>query len=137
MRIHFGPAWKENAAFLLVSLMLAFILGACVPDENELFIQGGWYYNDRHIQEVVGESYLETTWYFDRGTYETYTCCFVEFQQFGRYDILESEGDRIVLDLFNIDGKFNSERVQLGITIDRGADTIKLPGAGPFTRTGP
>ncbi len=137
MHIYLKPAGNKNASLLLVLIILASILGACTPDENEIFIQGGWYYNDRHIQEVVGESYLETTWYFDRGTYETYTCCFVKFQQFGRYDILESGGDKIVLDLFNINGKFNSERVQLGITIDREADTIKIPGAGPFTRTMP
>jgi hypothetical protein len=137
MCIHLNPTRNKNGTLLLLLIVLASILGACTPDENEIFIQGGWYYNDRHIQEVVGESYVETTWYFDRGTYETYTCCFVEFQQFGRYDILESEGDKIVLDLFNIDGKFNSERVQIGITIDREKDTIKLPGAGPFTRTGP
>ncbi len=137
MRIQPHAVQKKIGSLLLVLIVLATFLGACTPDQNETFIQGSWYYSDRHIQEVVGESYLETIWYFDRGTYETYTCCFVEFQQFGRYDILESKGDKIILELFNIDGNFNSDRVQIGITIDRETDTIKLPGAGPFTRTAP
>jgi hypothetical protein len=53
---------------------------------------------------------------------------------YGRYDILESEGDKIILDLFHINGKLNSERVQIRVNIDREADTIKLLRAGPFTR---
>ena len=117
--------------------MQKFSLSACTPDENEAFIQGSWFYNDQHIQEQIGESFEQTIWVFDRGTYETYSCCFVKFQGYGRCDILESEVDKLVLDLFNIDGKFNSERVQILITIDRQADTIRLLRAGPFTRMSP
>ena len=127
---------NSKTAFLWLVLLVAF-LSACTPDENDTFIQGSWFYNSQHIQEQIGESYLETYWAFDRGTYETVSCCFVKFQQYGRYDILESEGDKLVLELFNIDGKFNSERGQIGITIDRQADTIRLPGAGPFIRISP
>jgi hypothetical protein len=119
--------------YLLVLIAIA-LLAACTPDQNEAFIQGDWYYNDLHIQEVVGESYSETYWTFGRGTYETYTCCFVKFQQYGRYDIVESEGDTMILELFNIDGRFNSERVQIGVRLDREADTIDITGSGPFTR---
>jgi hypothetical protein len=42
-----------------------------------------------------------------------------------------------MLELFNIDGKFNAERVQIMVTIDRQADTISLLRAGPFTRISP
>lgn len=118
-------------------IALVFLLSACTPDENEVFIQGTWFYNSQHIQEQIGESFEETIWVFDRGTYETDSCCFMKFQQYGRYDILESEGDKLVLELFNIDGKYNSERGSIGITIDRQTDTIRLPGAGPFTRISP
>lgn len=117
--------------------MLLLLMAACTPDPNETFIQGSWYYNDQHIQEVVGESYAETIWNFERGRYETKTCCFVKFQQFGRYDIHESEGDKIILEMFNINGKFNSERFQLGILIDRDKGTINIGSTGPFTRTLP
>lgn len=113
------------------------VLAACTPDSNDNFIQGSWYFNDPHFLSVVGETYSETFWTFDRGTYETYTCCFVKYQQFGRYDILESEGDKLVLELFNTNGKFNTERFQIGIRIDRQADMIKIGPSGPFTRTIP
>jgi hypothetical protein len=117
--------------------LLSSLLGACTPDPNDLFIQGNWYFNDPHLLSVVGETYSETFWNFDRGTYETYACCFVKFQQFGRYDILESEGNKLILEMFNTNGKFNSERFQIGIRIDRQEGTITIGPTGPFTRTMP
>ena len=86
----------NSKPLLFVLLLLGIFLAACTPDENESFIQGTWFYNDLHIQQQVSESFSQTYWYFDRGTYETSTCCFVEFQQYGRYDIMESEGDKLL-----------------------------------------
>ena len=132
------PSHKSIITTLILGFVFLLIfLTACTRDENEAFIQGTWFYNDLHIQEQVGESFSETYWTFDRGTYETYTCCFVKFQQYGRYDILESEGDKIVLEMFNIDGKLNSERYPVAITIDRATGTIRLVRAGPFSRISP
>ena len=132
---------KRKVNFSLVLLLgiivLVSFLTACQSDENEAFIQGRWFYNDLHIQQQVGESFSETYWTFDGGNYETYTCCFVEFQQYGRYTILESEGDRLTLEFFNIDGKFNTERFQAIVKIDRQANTISLLRGGPFTRISP
>lgn len=132
---------KRKVNFSLVLLLgiivLVSFLTACQSDENEAFIQGRWFYNDLHIQQQVGESFSETYWTFDGGNYETYTCCFVEFQQYGRYTVLESEGDRLTLEFFNIDGKFNSERFQAIVKIDRQANTISLLRGGPFTRISP
>ncbi len=128
---------NSRLVFLLGIIVLVSFLTACQSDENETFIQGRWFYNDLHIQQQVGESFSETYWTFDGGNYETYTCCFVEFQQYGRYTILESEGDRLTLEFFNIDGKFNSERFQAIVKIDRQADTISLLRGGPFTRISP
>ena len=132
------PSKKTTSKTLFIWLvLLCAFLTACTPDENEAFIQGRWFYNDLHIQQQVGESFSETYWTFDGGNYETYTCCFVEFQQYGRYTVLESEGDRLMLEFFNIDGKFNSERFQAIVKIDRQADTISLLRGGPFTRISP
>ena len=133
------PKYKSNTRVILLLgwMVLAFSLSACASDENEAFIQGRWFYNDLHIQQQVGESFSETYWTFDGGNYETYTCCFVEFQQYGRYTVLESEGDRLTLEFFNIDGKFNTERFQAIVKIDRQADTIRLLRGGPFTRISP
>ena len=132
------PFNKTNSKKILIGLvLLCAFLTACTSDENEAFIQGSWFYNSQHIQEQVGESFLEVYWTFDGGNYETYSCCFMEFHQYGRYAIVESEGDRLTLELFNIDGKFNSERVQILVKIDRQADMISLTGGGPFTRISP
>ncbi len=128
---------KSRLGLLMGVLALVAFLVACASDENEAFIQGSWFYNSQHIQEQVGESFLEVYWTFDGGNYETYSCCFMEFHQYGRYAIVESEGDRLTLELFNIDGKFNSERVQILVKIDRQADMISLTGGGPFTRISP
>lgn len=128
---------KDRKLRWLGVIALVLILGACTPDPNEMFIQGNWYYNDQHILEAVGESFSEVYWTFDRGSYETFACCFVKFEQFGRYDVLKSEGDKLTLEFFNTDGKFNSERFQVGINIDREADTIIVQGTGPFVREKP
>ena len=128
---------KTRWLALLGAILLVSFLGACTPDPNDLFIQGGWYYNDQHILEAVGESFSETYWTFDRGNYETFTCCFVKFEQFGRYDVLKSEGDVLTLEFFNTNGKFNSERFQVAIHIDRETDTIKVQGGGTFIRNMP
>ena len=129
---------KTPYIFLLIGFVsLLTLLSACTSDENEAFIQGTWFYKSQHIQEQVGESYLEVYWTFDGGNYETYTCCFQEYHQYGRYAILESEADQLFLELFNIDGKFNSEGFQVTVKIDREADTISLLRASPFTRISP
>ena len=128
---------KHRIIYLLGTLILVSFLAACVSDENEAFIQGTWFYNDLHIQEQIGESFSETTWTFDGGNYEVYTCCFVESHQYGRYAILESDEDSLLLDLFNTNGKFNSEHFQINVQIDRDADTIRVLRQGPFNRISP
>jgi hypothetical protein len=55
----------------------------------------------------------------------------------GRYEIVKSEGQELTIELFNQNGNTNSERVQVGINVDREAGTITIQGQGPFTRFGP
>lgn len=118
-------------------LFIATGLTGCRPDPNVQFIQGSWYYLDPHLQSVAGESQLETVWAFDRGTYTTYSCCFVKSQANGWYQLIESEADALVIELSNRDGDPNTERYLVRIEIDREADTIEIQGTGPFERTGP
>ena len=122
---------------LLAMIVLAVVLAACTPDQNDLFIQGRWYHNNPHLLEVVGESFQETFWTFDRGTYHTHSCCFARYEQSGRYTILESEGNTLILEFFNINGKLNSERYQVGVKIDPETDTIRIQGSGPYERIYP
>ena len=118
------------------SIIIALLLASCAGDPNENFIQGTWYHDDPHIRQVVGESFQETLWTFDRGTYSTYGCCFLRAESSGRYEIVESEGDSLIIELFNL-GKPNADRVQVKITIDREAGTLDIQRAGPFTRFAP
>jgi len=116
---------------------LTVLAAGCAGDPNDGFIQGSWYFNDPHLKQVVGESALETTWTFDRGAYQVYSCCFVRSSQSGRYAILESQGHTLVLELFNRDGDFTSERTSLKLLIDREDQTLQIQRTGPFTRMRP
>jgi len=127
VRLVVGLAW----------VWLTVLAAGCAGDPNEGFIQGSWYFNDPHLRQVVGESALETTWTFDRGVYQVYSCCFVRFSQSGRYAILESQGDTLVLELFNRDGDISSERTSIKLLIDRENQTLKIQIGGPFTRISP
>ena len=118
-------------------LLLAASLASCRPDPNLQFIQGGWYYLDPHLQSVTGESQSETVWTFDRGAYTVYSCCFVKIQSGGSYQLIESEGDILTIEMFNSDGVFYGDRASVRIEIDRAADTIEIQGAGPYTRSIP
>lgn len=99
------------------------------------FIQGTWYYNDPHIESMIGESFEEITWNFSQGTYEVYARCFVQ-QKHGGYQVIESQGDTLVLELFN-PGTYTAERNSIRIPIDRANDTLSIQGAGPFSRLRP
>jgi hypothetical protein len=113
------------------------MLAGCRGDPNDQFIQGTWYFRDPHFNDKPGESQQETWWAFDRGTYEFSSCCFVESEEYGRYEIIQSEGDELVLELFHRDGRFNSERTQISITIDREEDGLKIQRGGLFERVRP
>jgi hypothetical protein len=119
-----------------LSVWISLLLAACAGDPNETYIQGTWYNDDPHIRQVVGEPYQETLWTFDRGAYSTSGCCFVRSEDSGRYEIVESEGDTLTLELFD-PGNPEVDRVQIKITIDREAGTLQILRAGPFTRFNP
>jgi hypothetical protein len=129
------PKIDWMVGFAWVGLMV--LLAGCASDPNDQFIQGSWYFNDPHLNRIAGESALETTWTFDRGAYQVYACCFVRSTHFGRYTILESQADTLVLELFNQDGSIKSERTSIKLVIDRENQTLKIQGGGPFTRIGP
>lgn len=128
---------RFNARICTLLLLLTICLAGCRPDPNVQFIQGSWYFNDPHLNSVAGESQLETVWTFDRGTYSVYSCCFARSQESGWYEVIESEGDKLVIELSNRNGDTNAERFSVAIEIDHAADTIEIQGNGPFTRTGP
>jgi hypothetical protein len=128
---------KAGAIFLYLAVsvtVLSSIVGC--SDANDQFIQGSWYYRDPHLDSVQGETFLEATWTFDRGTFEYYTCCFSgQSHQTGRYRILKSADDRLVLELFNVRGGETAGPLEVGLRIDTDGDTLTIQASGPYTRT--
>jgi hypothetical protein len=137
---------RIQGTVLLVLIALSVFLGGCKSDPNEDFIQGTWYHNDPHLANLSGEQQLESWWTFRQGlvgTFEHYSCCFVEVVQSGNYTVLKSDEETLVLELFNVRGHLSGmslepdSTAEVRIQIDRQADTIKIDRTGPFIRTGP
>lgn len=124
---------------ILLALALALTLVGCQPDPNDAFIQGDWYYWDAHLGQIMSEQDLEIWWTFIGGKYSYRACCFSEAQEDGNYRITQSEGDTLILELFNRRGQIggiNIPRDEIGelkIVINRTDDTIKINRA-VFTR---
>jgi hypothetical protein len=143
MSAYSALSWPRFSISLLVFLLLAaFALTGCKADPNEEFIQGQWYDNNDHLANIPAESAQESFWYFDNKTFETYGCCFTPMSFSGYYRILKSEGDILLLELYNLKGQNQSgpysstDTMPLEIEIDRQADTIQI-GSDPFTRVSP
>lgn len=133
---------KGKLVVLLGLLASSALLAGCLRDPNVAYIQGAWYYNDAHLASVPGESQLETWWTFAGGRFEETACCFAELSLTGEYRILESEGDTLLLELYNVTGHQEGYAVQgattaVKIVIDRENDTLRIGRAGPFTRLTP
>jgi len=126
------------AILLLVSLSLT----GCKMDANEEFIQGQWYDNNDHLSNIPAESREETFWSFDNKTFEVYGCCFVEMEYSGYYRVIKSDGDTLLLELYQLKGQSAgivyspSDTLELTIKIDRQADTIELGKSDPHIRVG-
>jgi hypothetical protein len=98
---------------------MAILLTGC-RDENVQFIQGNWANGDVHY-------YSE--WIFDRGSYVQQSTIGVGNNQYqsGNYQVIESDGDSLILELYNKTvGDPLEDRTQIKIQIDRDNDAIKI-----------
>jgi hypothetical protein len=128
---------KSRAALAAFAALAALWLSGCMS-ENESFIQGTWRYDDWHLAEIVSENDLTIIWFFSAGTFTYQACCFnmdVEFG--GRYRILESSEDQLVLELYNTYGTGTRMDGQVYINIDRETGTLEIQSAKPFYKLGP
>jgi hypothetical protein len=119
--------------FLIRVSLLVFVLSACALDPDEQFIQGTW----SIIHQPGGASSSSDSaffeWRFSNGTFE-------RAQQVdpgsilasnGRYRIMKSEEDLVLLELFDIQGErftYENNPVDIEIQIDRDQDTIQIGG---------
>jgi hypothetical protein len=119
---------------ILILLFLVMLIG-CQPNPNDAFIQGTWIYNSEHLQNLAGEQHLTVVWSFDRGAFSYSACCFnIDTFQTGSYGILESEGDRLLLELFNVKGGSPGVGGEILVKINRGNGTLSIGGTAPYER---
>ena len=112
-----------------LSILLFFLLSACTPDPNDQFIQGGWSFANETGDYLSGKTHVYHVWQFSNGTF------FVQQEiamgnplvSEGRYRILESEEDLLILELFNVEGNYIiSDPYELRVEIDRENDTARI-----------
>lgn len=114
--------YKTFRVLVALFLLLAIPLLTACSNEQDQFIQGRWARGDVHVW---------TEWNFDRGTYSYYSDFdrnLTSTYETGRYSIIESGEDYLLLELYNQHGGIPSieDRVELRIDIDRDQDTIKI-----------
>lgn len=105
------------AVFLLV------VLSACT-DPNDDYLQGRWARGDVHFWDE---------WVFDRGAFTHQVHIDVtagNANQSGYYRLVESDGDTLVLELFNTQGRSSIEEQDLlRIVFNREEDSARIQGA--------
>ncbi len=133
---------RELPRFLLLAVVLSTLTGfvtGCM-DPNLQFIEGTWHYDDEHLKQVAAEQHLEITWSFHRGRFAMTSCCFGEAEMTGNYRILKSEGDKIVLELYNQQGHegghviTDAHSFQMNVALDRETGTLRIGRFGPYER---
>jgi hypothetical protein len=134
---------RYRTPLLLCLLLAGLSLAACRADPNEAYIEGIWSYEDPHLKTVVGEPHQTDTWLFERGKFQNSACCFGKAYLSGDYRVLESEENRIVLELFNIDGQQGSmpvppdARLTIELELHPADDTLDIGPSGPYLRQTP
>lgn len=113
---------------ILILVLLAFGLAACSNPADQ-FLQGRWQRGNVHFVDE---------WFFDRGTFSHQSAVVVFHPQVqtGRYAIIESQGDSLTLELYDLSGSFADDSQEIRITIDREAGTLKI-GREVYTRVAP
>lgn len=112
----------KNTSSLLLPVvfgLFALLLAGCAG-ETELYIQGKWARGNVHFWDE---------WNFDRGTYwHEYDDGHTHIYERGRYSIIESGEDSLLLELHDQEGALPSieDRVELPITIYPETDTAKI-----------
>jgi hypothetical protein len=114
-----------RAPFLLFTFSLLLTLAACTPDPNVQFIQGTWQLAETNADNRFFE------WHFENGTFtrqqeiDSTTTLYTT----GQYQIIESEGASLTLELFDYTGDriaYENNPITLPIEIDRENDTARI-----------
>ena len=128
----FRPDRLKLVVLGLSMIVLAALFSACTLDENDAFIQGGWGFANEGGSDRSAEAHLLVEWWFDRGTFRYMYELFYGFPKTldGDYRIVESDGDTITLELYNLQGTeayiYENRRTEIRIIIDRENEQIRV-----------
>jgi hypothetical protein len=116
---------------LLILLLIPLFLSACRPDPNEEFIQGTWSIVNEAKTGSASSATRYFAWEFSGGTFyrEEELDPLTTIQSQGRYRIVESDGDVLLLELYDIKGErftYNNSDVEVKIEIDREQDMVRI-----------
>ncbi|NUM48403.1 MAG: hypothetical protein HUU38_27155 [Anaerolineales bacterium] len=123
------PTRSLSPLLLFTLLLLPFLLTACKQDPNEEFLQGIWEFANEAGDERSGRVHLFYRWQFSDGTFyvEQEIVMSKPSVSEGRYRILESSDNLIVLELFAVEGTFiPSDPYELRIEINREDNTARF-----------
>lgn len=113
----------------LLGIVLGFVLSGCSPSETERYIQGTWAFANEQGDPRSTELHVLNEWWFGGGRY------FYQFEvafgfplvSEGRYRIVETEEDRIVIELYFVEGNaplFENQQVYLNL--ERDTDSLRI-----------
>ena len=110
---------------LIIFLLLIFTITACTLDPNEQFIQGTW-----EIPHADADNKFYQ-WQFSNGTFtrEQAIDRGSPLYTTGRFRLVESDGDSLILELFDFFGdriSYEDNPMTIKIEIDRANDTARI-----------
>lgn len=117
---------------LILSLFFIALAGissaaASAPEADEKQIQGTW----RIEGSNNGHSWF-LEWNFEQGkfTLKGYPPLYQE----GSYKIVNTDGNKLTIELYDQKGNFGTEKSRIEIVINKAKDTLKIKGQEPFAR---
>ena len=120
---------------IFIFLLLIFTLAACTRDPNVQFIQGTW----ENAQAGGDNRFFQ--WVFSNGTFTRQQE--IDSGRFlyttGQYQLIESDGDLLTLELFDFSGdriSYENSPMTIRIEIDRLKDTARIASTA-FIRVSP
>jgi hypothetical protein len=127
-------SWRLRCGLTaLLWLVIAVGLSGCT-DRNEGYIQGDWFFSAPGVGGITSVTSVHTYWNFDDGAVVAESCSEDRPGFSGHYRVVESEGDSLILELFDVEGAGADDAYHLQIVIDRVAEAQSIQGVGPFSR---
>ena len=112
---------------ILAVIGITLLLVSCAQDPNLEFIQGTWHFNHQDTRLAIDHLPANDVeyWHFENYTFRKWNCCIHFDQENGDFRVISSEGDVLIIELYNCVGSaFGSDDRQYEIKIDRENDTI-------------